>query len=84
MDDFAYRLIARAPILLVAVAVAFFIGGVLNGLNNYMTLNVNADYSPGFLTFLWGMLYGALYQPSILLGWAAAIHYLSVIAGRRT
>lgn len=84
MEDLSTRLIRKAPALLVTVALAFLVGGLLNLIPSYRMYAQSTEYSGSGIAFLWGSLFGVLYQPTLLLAWAAAVHWLSVIAeGRR-
>ena len=79
MDNLVAALIARAPTLLVMTAVALFIGGVANALTTFQSLQGQGVAS---ITYLFTFVFSALYQPVILIAWAAAVHYLSILAKR--
>ncbi|AZQ67054.1 hypothetical protein EF888_07850 [Silicimonas algicola] len=83
MDDFTMRMLHRAPLVLLIVAGAFLVGSILNAFYTYATFMRSEDYGGGGLGYLLVALFNAFYQPSILLGWAAAVHWLSVIADER-
>lgn len=82
MDAFALRLIHRAPFYLVMLALAFLVIGIVNTVTTYSNYVQTTGGNGSAFAFLYGSLFGALYQPAVLLGWAAAIYYLSQIAGR--
>jgi hypothetical protein len=75
-------LIDRTPQLLVTLAVVFFVGSVLGSFSQMSELMRQGVPGMSYFSYLWSMIVGAVYQPAILVAWAAAVHYLSLIAGR--
>jgi hypothetical protein len=80
MDDLTQRLIQKAPALLVGIAIALFIGSLVNA---FSTIQSVQGQGINLFQYIFSFIFSALYQPAILIAWAAAVHYLSLIAMRR-
>ncbi len=80
MDDLTLRLIRKAPTILVGIAIALFIGSLVNAFSTIQSLQ---GQGINLVQYMFSILFSALYQPAILIAWAAAVHYLSLIAMRR-
>ncbi len=81
MDDLTQKLIQKAPALLVGIAIALFIGSLVNAFSTLQSVQGQQGINP--FQYIFSFIFGALYQPAILIAWAAAVHYLSLIALRR-
>ena len=81
MNSLAYVLIYYAPRILAFAAIALFIGGLVNAFSSLRA--IAAEGQPLPLSYFFTFIFGVIYQPAILVAWAAAIHYLSLIAGRK-
>ncbi len=79
MDSLVITLIKRAPTLLVIAALLLYISGVSNALATYQSLQGQGAAS---ITYLFTFVFSAIYQPVILIAWAAAVHYLSILSMR--
>ncbi len=67
MDDLAQRLIYKAPVLLLAVALALFIGGLVNAWSTIQTIQQQGQEIRAF-QYLFSFFLSALYQPAVLIG----------------
>ena len=79
MHNLTMQLISRAPILLVGTAVVLLFSGILNALSSFQSMQEQGSFP---VTYLFSFLFTALYQPVMLIAWASAIHYLSILATR--
>lgn len=79
MHNLTLQLIARAPTLLVIAAIAMFVAGLANALTTFQSMQ-GQGVAP--VAYLFTFIFSALYQPVILVAWAAAVHYLSILATR--